>query len=210
MRPVRVYYNKVGKLKYISHLDINRVMLRMIRKAHINVWFTEGFNQHPYINFALPLSLGFESTSEAVDMRINDDMTDDEILKRLSEVAPDGMEITSVCLPVKKFSEISFADFAITIRGDLADKLNAFLSKPEILVDKKTKKGGVKQIDLKEKIVKYNVSKANGNTRLDITLPAGTQENINPNLILNAFCDDLSVESIVRTTIYDSEMKIFA
>ena len=210
MTEMRVFYSKTGDMKFISHLDTIRLMARAIKKASIPIWFTEGFNQHPYINFALPLSLGFESTSEAVDMRINDDMTDDEILKRLSEVAPEGMKITSVCEPVKKFSEIAFADFAITIRGDLADKLNAFLSKPEILVDKKTKKGGVKQIDLKEKIVKYNVSKADGNTRLDITLPAGTQENINPNLILNAFCDDLSVESIVRTTIYDSEMKIFA
>ncbi len=210
MRPVRVYYNKVGKLKYISHLDINRVMLRMIRRAHINVWFTEGFNQHPYINFNLPLSLGFESLSEAVDMRINDDMSDDEIMKRLSAVAPDGMEITAVCTPIKKFSEITFADFDITICGKYGDKLNEFLSKPEILVDKKTKKGGVKQIDLKEKIIKYNVSELDGKTKLEITLPAGTRENINPNLILNAFCEELSVESIVRTTVYDSDMKIFA
>ncbi len=210
MRPVRVYYNKVGKLKYISHLDINRVMLRMIRRAHINVWFTEGFNQHPYINFALPLSLGFESTSEAVDMRINDDMTDDEIMKRLAAVAPDGMEITAVCEPIKKFSEIAFADFSITIRGYYADRLNGFLSQPQILVDKKTKKGGVKQIDLKEKIVKYETSEVDGKTKLDITLPAGTQENINPNLILTAFCDDLSVESVIRTTVYDSDMKKFA
>ncbi len=210
MRPVRVYYNKVGKLKYISHLDINRVMLRMIRRAHINVWFTEGFNQHPYINFALPLSLGFESLSEAVDMRINDDMTDDEIAKRLSAVAPDGMVITKVCEPIKKFSEIAFADFTVSVRGECGDRLNEFLSQPEILVDKKTKKGGVKQIDLKQKIVKYEVLETDGKTKLEITLPAGTKENINPNLILNAFSDDLSVESIVRTAIYDSEMNIFA
>ncbi|MBQ5716732.1 MAG: DUF2344 domain-containing protein, partial [Clostridia bacterium] len=49
VRPVRIYYNKTGKLKYISHLDINRVMLRMIRRGKIDVWFTEGFHQHTYV-----------------------------------------------------------------------------------------------------------------------------------------------------------------
>ncbi len=210
MRPVRVYYNKTGKLKYISHLDMNRVVLRMIRRAKIDVWFTEGFHQHPYINFALPLSLGFESKSEAVDMRINDDMTDGEIMKRLCAVAPDGMEITAVKEPIKKFSEIAFADFVIVIDGDCADSLNEFLSRDEILVDKKTKKGTMKQVDLKEKIVKFAVSSAEGLTELNITLPAGTQENINPSLVLTAFSPDLSVKSVVRKAIYDSDMNIFA
>lgn len=210
MRPVRVFYNKTGKLKYISHLDINRVMLRMIRRAHINVWFTEGFNQHPYINFALPLSLGFESESEAVDMRINDDMSDGEIMERLSSVAPDGMKITAVKEPIKKFSEIAYADFRITLRGEYADSLCSFLEQDEITVEKTTKKGGTKQIDLKQKIAKYSVSQSDGKTVLLITLPAGSQENINPNLILGAFGDDLPVKSIVRTAVYDSEMNIFA
>lgn len=210
MRPVRVFYNKTGKLKYISHLDINRVMLRMIRRAHINVWFTEGFNQHPYINFALPLSLGFESESEAVDMRINDDMSDGEIMERLSAVAPDGMKITAVKEPIKKFSEIAYADFRITLRGEYADSLCSFLEQDEITVEKTTKKGGTKQIHLKQKIAKYSVSQSDGETVLLITLPAGSQENINPNLILGAFGDDLPVKSIVRTAVYDSEMNIFA
>ena len=210
MRPVRIYYNKTGKLKYISHLDINRVMLRMIRRGKINVWFTEGFHQHPYVNFALPLSLGFESESEAVDMRINDDMTNEEIMARLSDVAPDGMEIPAVCDPIKKFSEIAYADFYIVIKGECENALNDFLSQPQIIVEKTTKKGGIKQIDLKEKIVKYSVSEENGDTALLITLPAGTQENINPNLVLAAFSDDLAIKRVVRRAIYDSEMNIFA
>jgi len=209
VRPVRVFYNKTGKLKYISHLDINRVMLRMVRRAHIDVWFTEGFNRHPYINFALPLSLGFESESEAVDMRINDDMSDDEIMQRLSAVAPDGMKITAVKEPVKKFSEIAYADFTVKINRECSNELKSFLAQPEILVDKTTKKGGTRQIDLKQKIKKYSVESAEGNTILNITLPAGSQDNINPNLILNAFSADLPISSIVRRFIYDSDMNIF-
>lgn len=210
VRTVRVFYNKVGKLKYISHLDMNRVVLRMMRRAHIDVWFTEGFNQHPYVNFALPLSLGFESESEAFDFRLNDDMPFDEVLERLKSVAPNGMEITSVAEPVKKFSDIAFADFSITIKGDCLAKLVDFLSQSEIVVEKTTKKGGTKQIDLKQKIVRSSAEMNGGDTQLDITLPAGNNDNVNPTLLLSAFSADLAVKRIVRRRIYDGEMNVFA
>lgn len=210
MRTVRVFYNKVGKLKYISHLDMNRVVLRMMRRAHIDVWFTEGFNQHPYVNFALPLSLGFESESEAFDFRLNDDMPFDEVLERLRSVAPNGMEIISVDEPVKKFSDIAFADFSITIKGDCLTELVDFLSQSEIIVEKTTKKGGTKQIDLKQKIVRSSAEMNGGDTQFDITLPAGNNDNVNPTLLLSAFSADLTVKRIVRRRIYDAEMNIFA
>ena len=76
MKNVRVFYRKDGACKYISHLDTNRVMLRAIGKSRLNIWRTEGFNQHAYITFALPLSLGFASECESMDFRILDDDED--------------------------------------------------------------------------------------------------------------------------------------
>ena len=61
MKNVRVFFEKHGPCKYISHLDTNRVMLRAIGKSRLDIWYTEGFNRHAYITFALPLSLGFAS-----------------------------------------------------------------------------------------------------------------------------------------------------
>ncbi len=61
MKNVRVFYSKKGRMKFISHLDMNRFMTRMILKSGLPVWYTEGFNPRPYLTFALPLSLGFES-----------------------------------------------------------------------------------------------------------------------------------------------------
>ena len=57
MRNVRVFFTKHGRMKFASHLDMNRLMTRLIRLSNIPIWYTEGFNQHPYITFALPLSL---------------------------------------------------------------------------------------------------------------------------------------------------------
>ena len=71
MREVRLRFSKTGRLKYISHLDINRAMSRALKRAGIPLWYTEGFNPHPYMSFSLPLSLGVESLCESVDLRQN-------------------------------------------------------------------------------------------------------------------------------------------
>ena len=72
MREVRLRFSKTGRLKYISHLDINRAMSRAFKRAEIPLWYTEGFNPHPYMSFSLPLSLGVESLCESVDIRLID------------------------------------------------------------------------------------------------------------------------------------------
>ena len=63
-------------MRFISHLDMTRFMSRTIRRAELPVWYTEGFNPHLYMTFALPLSLGFESDYEVVDIRLLDDNYD--------------------------------------------------------------------------------------------------------------------------------------
>ena len=80
MREVRLRFSKTGRLKYISHLDINRAMSRALKRAGIPLWYTEGFNPHPYMSFSLPLSLGVESLCESVDLRIIGEITNKEIL----------------------------------------------------------------------------------------------------------------------------------
>ena len=73
LKSVRLFYTKHGRMRFISHLDMTRFMARVIRRAELPVWYTEGFNPHLYMTFALPLSLGFESEYEAVDIRLLQD-----------------------------------------------------------------------------------------------------------------------------------------
>lgn len=79
MFEVRLWLSKQGRIKYVSHLDMFRLMQRAVRRAEIPLWYTEGFNPHPYISFLLALSLGTEGLREPVDIRIVDDMTPEEI-----------------------------------------------------------------------------------------------------------------------------------
>ena len=73
LKSVRLFFKKNGPLKFVSHLDMNRVMIRLLRLSKVPVWYTEGFNRHPYITFALPLSLGFSSEYEVMDFRFDND-----------------------------------------------------------------------------------------------------------------------------------------
>ena len=98
MREVRLRFSKTGQAKYISHLDTNRVFSRAFARAKINLWYTQGFNPRPYMSFSLPLSLGVESYCENVDIRIIDDLTDEEIKARVNDALPIAMILCTVIM----------------------------------------------------------------------------------------------------------------
>ena len=213
MKNVRVFYEKNGPCKYISHLDTNRVMLRAVGKSRLNIWYTEGFNRHAYITFALPLSLGFGSTCESMDFRILDDGEDlSAIPERLNACLPEGIRVYRCAEAVHKPAAIESACYEIILEPmkeneisfeELSDKLGSFLALPEIIVQKKTKKG-MKDVDLKPYILAYERHEGE-KVAFSLTLPAGTTLNINPNLLIGALADYAGVElyaDITRTGIF--------
>lgn len=215
LRNVRVFYKKNGRMKFISHLDMNRFMSRIIKRAKLPIWHTEGFHPHPYITFALPLSLGFESEYEVMDIRlIDDDFPLEDVLSKLNETFPEYIKVFSVAEPVMKVGSIAFADFEISFNdnGVLKDGLEKFLALDSIICSKKTKKGGIKEIDIAP-MIKAKSVKCDENTTLLLTLPAGSTDNLNPELLLNTFFENYAEQylpySICRTMIYNTDMKEF-
>lgn len=215
MKNVRLYFTKTDRLRFISHLDMNRFMNRAVRRAGLPIWYTEGFNPHPYIIFALPLSLGFESTYDAVDLRLTDDeLPIDTLCDRLNAVCPEGIHFFSAEEPVRKIAAVTYADFEITFAdsGALENALCVLLDKDSIICEKKTKKGGIKQIDIKEKLVSAAVDTADGNTRLKLRLPAGSADNVNPELLINYLFEngaEYYCYRVVRTALLDDNMDLF-
>lgn len=213
MRSVRVFFKKEGRTKYISHLDLNRFMLKIIRKSKIPVWFSEGYNPHPYITFALPLSLGFESDYEVMDIRLDDDSySNDSVFNALSGLLPVGFELIKCSDPIMKAGQVCFADYKIVFDSEdssVVNELYSFLQSDSIVSSKKTKKGTIKEIDLKNYIKDFSL---NGTT-LNLTLAAGGSNNLNPKLVLDAYSSSKSVSlpyyTITRTMLYNDNMEIF-
>lgn len=192
MREVRLRFSKQGRLKYISHLDINRVMSRAFKRAEIPLWYTEGFNPHPYMSFSLPLSLGVESLCESVDIRIVGSITNDEIKNRINSVLPEGLKVLDVYDDFYDNGEISYSDYVYKFQFDdnalALEKIKSILDGDEILALKKGKQGRkkvFKETNIKSLIDKCNISIRDDTVVLNIRLLAGTDKNLNPSLLFD-------------------------
>lgn len=218
VKNVRVWFTKEDACRYISHLDVNRAMTRALQLSKIPLWHTEGYNSRMYVSFPLSLSLGFRGMYEAMDIKLlDDDFPLDDIPKILNPRLPNGLSITSAKPLVMKTASIAYADFTVFLTAEDCSVDEVFsaaeelFSKDEIIVEKKSKKG-MKQTDIRQKINRYTLNKEGQRVRLDITLPAGSTENVNPSLFVSAMehlCGFELFSDISRTMLYTETMENF-
>lgn len=220
MREVRLRFCKQGRLKYISHLDINRALSRAFRRADIPLWFTEGYNPHAYMSFSLPLSLGVESLCEYVDIRLVDEISNDEIKKRMNDVLPADLRILDVYDDFRDSSEIMYSDYVFKISftdcEKAAEKIKSVFELSEILAQKKGKQGRkkvLKDVDIKQYIDKYNISVRDDLVVINVRLMAGNEKNLNPTLLFDTIIrlieTDFEWKSISRLSLLDKNYKEF-
>lgn len=208
MKDVRIFYKKHGPLRFVSHLDMNRYLSRLIRLAGLPVWYTEGFHQHLYLTFALPLSLGFSSDYEAVDIRLTDDeLPLCEVQRRLNERAVEGLEVFAVGEPKYKPGQIGFCRYRIDFLEPInTNALENFLNSEHILIQKRNKKGKYNEVDIAPKIKEYTLT----DETLMLTLSAGN-DNLNPVLLLDEFFkyNNKTEYQVTRKMLYTAGMEQF-
>lgn len=220
MREVRLRFSKTGRLKYISHLDINRAMSRAFKRAEIPLWYTEGFNPHPYMSFSLPLSLGVESLCESVDIRLIDSIDNADIKSRMNAVLPSDLKIVDVYDNFRDNSEIVYSDYVYKFQfadnEEALGKISDLLSGEEITALKKGKQGRrkvLKETNIKPFIDKYNISIRDDIIILNIRLLAGGEKNLNPSLLFDTIIRlidmDFEWKSIARIALLDKDCKEF-
>ena len=90
---LRIAYTKIEDARYIAHLDLTRVFERAIRRARINMSYTEGFNPRPKISFGFALAVGTEGEREYVDVDLEREMELGEVLGRIQEQLPPGIRL---------------------------------------------------------------------------------------------------------------------
>ncbi len=150
-------FKKFGTAVWISHLDMVRTFQRIFMRAGISIVFSEGFNPHPKMVFAVPLPLGASSECELLEFRLEEERDPSYILQRLKAVCPAGIEIFSVELAERKFTDICYASYDIFFDADVIPALGTvvehFIARPDAVVLKKTKSGE------KEKDIKPSVGK---------------------------------------------------
>ena len=86
-------YARDERVKYISHLDFMRLFHRTIRRTGLNFVFSQGFNPHPIMTVAQPLSVGVTSDCEYMRVSFDDDLDADEIMDTINAAFPPGYKI---------------------------------------------------------------------------------------------------------------------
>ena len=188
MLKIRTVYEKRDRAKYISHLDLNRCMQRTIRRAGLPIWYSEGFNPRMYLMFPLALSLGFESVCEAMDFNLEEPVPVGELKDRLNAVLPEGLRILHAAEPVKKHTEIGFADYLLELDAQpgFSGGWDRFLARDAILTERTNKRGQLVQTDIRPQIQSLSCRQEGERVQLELRLPAGTQTNLNPTAVLDA------------------------
>ena len=218
MRNVRIWFKKDFECRYISHLDLNRTMLRALHKSKLPIWHTEGFNPHPFATFPLPLSLGFRGVNECMDVKLEDDsFLLSNIPDRLNACLPRGIRVFDATEVVMKAGKVAYASFTLLISnpamptGKICGQLRELLESERIEVEKKSKKG-MKTVDIKQGIKKYALKELFDAVQLDIIMTAGSSDNVNPNLLITALERQTGEEYIVditRNDLFNSELELF-
>ena len=144
MDKLRLRFEKTGRAVYISHLDLMHTMQRAFSRAGYELKYSEGFNPHPQISIALPLSVGVASRCEIMDFRLVGDAVLSELPEKLSAVLPEGIRVTDCYEQESKVALLKYlrieGSFEYDDREDsaMAEALNEFYSADSIVITKKT------------------------------------------------------------------------
>lgn len=195
----RLTFAKKGRARYISHLDLMRAMQRAIKRAGVPIWYTQGFNPHSYLMFPLALPLGTESEVEVLDIALTEDWNCERLVKQLNSSMPEGLYFVKAAAPVMKHIEIARAEYEISIGFDIpAEKalklFEQFVSRDVIEIQKRQKpkkgrKAGFKTVDIKPHVDILESAVKDGRLYVKLTLPAGTELNLNTGVLVDAFCE---------------------
>ncbi len=197
-----IKYSRDERVRYISHLDFVRTFHRAVRRANLNMAFSNGFNPHPIMTVAMPLSVGVTSDTEYMKVGFEDGYTEKEIMDKLNSSFPNGYKVLKVLEVFGKeidFAKINKAVYETEIEcnnSELFDEKN-FLANDKLLVMKKSK-SGVKESDIRPYIYELKTEKINDKKlKVEMCISAGNDYNLKPDTVVDAmqkYCDGFEVE----------------
>jgi len=189
---MRVQFAKEGLLRFLSHLDVQRTLMRAFRRAGLPVAYTQGFNPHPRISFGSVLATGASSEAEFFDLDLAERMDPDQFVAALNRVLPQGLRVVAAReVPEGRQSLMSLlnaAKYRLTLELGSVDPqalrraVDAFLQRETVTMQREGKKGSA-AVDVRRRV--YDVIVEGTNTLL-ATLQAGPEGSLRPADLLAA------------------------
>ncbi len=204
---IRIKFSKQGTMKFIGHLDSMRYFQKAMRRADVDIRYSEGFSPHQIMSFAAPLGVGIESLGEYLDIEAVSLTSTNQLTDALNETMVEGVQILAArILPdtVKNaMASVAAASYQIHLKEgtfpipDLQESAAAFYAQAQIPYTKETKKSII-EVDLKQGIYEMHV----GETKvlpdmmsaatvpcICMTVDASSSGNIKPTVVFEKFCE---------------------
>ncbi|MBR2381203.1 MAG: TIGR03936 family radical SAM-associated protein [Clostridia bacterium] len=225
---IRFKFRKVGNLQFISHLDLQKAMAKVLVRAKAPLWYSKGFNPHAKLIFALPLSVGAQSECEYLDVRVERAIPPLELMEHINNELTDELRFVDAYYPETALEDIYWAeyDFSIKTTGadeKLAREVEKLLTAEQVIILKKAKdkykKIFFKEIDIAPYVRDVSVVFDGEIIKINAKLSASinqTHPHINPENIVTMLKDKLGILSghvtqeqydIIRTRIYFEDGK---
>ena len=199
MIKIRLKFSKWGSMKFIGHLDMMRYFQKAMRRAEIDICYSEGFSPHMIMSFAAPLGVGITSEGEYFDIEVNSSYSSEEAMRRLNAAMVEGVAVTGyVELPENAktaMSIVNAADYTLSYKEGYESPFTyeewekileeEFRNQEEFLITKKTKKGE-REVDLKPLIYSLDLRKVEDQPVFYLLVSTGSIDNIKPELLLEA------------------------
>ncbi len=214
MYKLRIKYHKEHHLRFVAHLEMVRLMERVFRRMDLPLHYTQGFNPHPRISFASPLSVGVESVAELLDVELIEKMPVAEVLARSQAALPRGLSFESAKYVEDKRSLMSLVTWAeYTVRLDcfieawrMKELIGQVMAMETLPVKKKGGKSDGKTVDIRAQIAEISLVDSEQGAALRMVLANGSGGSLKPELLVQTLGTlgntDLTIEKIVRTNLF--------
>ena len=198
-----VVFTKGPQVRFVSHLDLQRLFQRAFRRAKLPLAYSQGFNPHPLVSFATALSVGMTSRGEYLDVTLTEPISIPDFISACASQLPAGVEIAeafdmgesrkSLTSAMRSAEYEAAVEFSRPVpEEELISSVNELLS-GEIVVMKKIK-GGIKPTDIRPMVKELSVLCSDGTAaRFKVCGVLSAEGGLNPEMLLGELYKKLGV-----------------
>ncbi len=188
MSKLRLLFVKEAQASWISHLDLMRTFQRAFPRTELDIRHSQGYHPHPILSIVLPLPVGQSSDCELLDFEVVQESDGAGIAERLNTGMPRGLRVLDCYPAVRPVRELAWlrADLWLEYDGgvptEAAEKLRELFSSPSLVIQKRTKRKELAEVDIAPMIRAVSLAEEEGVIRADVTVQA-QNPGLNPQLL---------------------------
>ena len=206
MRRLRIQYAKEMRVRFLSHLDVVRMIERAIRRSRVPVAYSEGFHPRPKVSFGPPLPMGAVSRAEYVDLLLDQDF-EIGFVESLKQQFPPGLAVArALALPAKVislFERINVLAYRVTLpqgADHWEQRTHAFFAQQEVMADRPTEEG-TRRINIRPHVQTLAASGVGDGSILEMELLLSDKGTVRPSEVVAALGADEHLDP--RTLVFE-------